>query len=60
MGSEQVFATQVEYDALAHSVALPIVLDQAEVSVGAGFGLAEVSVGCPIRRAIRVEGYTDF
>jgi hypothetical protein len=41
MGSEQIFATEVEYDALANSIALPIVLDQAEVSVGAGLGLAE-------------------
>jgi hypothetical protein len=41
MGSEQIFATEVEYDTLANSVALPIVLDQAEVSVGAGLGLAE-------------------
>src|SRR5262249_50379158 len=41
MGSEQIFATEVEYDALANSIALPIVLDQAEVSVGVGFGLAE-------------------
>jgi len=41
MRSEQIFATEVEYDALANSSALPIVLDQAEVSVGAGLGLAE-------------------
>jgi hypothetical protein len=41
MGSEQIFATEVEDHALANSIALPIVLDQAEVSVGAGLGLAE-------------------
>jgi hypothetical protein len=41
MGSEQIFATEVEDDALANSIALPIVLDQAEVSVEAGPGLAE-------------------
>ena len=41
MGNERIFATEVEYDALANSIALAIVLDQAEVSVGAGLGLAE-------------------
>jgi hypothetical protein len=41
MGSEQILATEVDYDTLANSVALAIVLHQAEVSVGAGLGLAE-------------------
>ena len=41
MGSEQIFAAEVEDNALANSIALPIVLDQTEVSVGAGLGLTK-------------------
>jgi hypothetical protein len=41
MRSQQVLAAEMQHDALADFTALAIILDQAEVSVIAGFGLAK-------------------